>query len=144
MINVRAQEEEYRRLIENLVRFAGLEPGQCYNEERDCWQFSKGAVDIYLYLVEIADEFYINIASPILAAPATRREDLFERLLTENGQRIAVKFSLRDEVVWLEVNREMAGLGFDELKRSLIRVAEVADELFAPLAAEFGEREEDA
>jgi len=141
---VRGDEEEYRRLIENLIRFAGLEPRECYIAEQDCWQFSKGSVDIYVYMVAIGGEHYINVASPLMAAPPLRREELYERLLRENAQRIAVKFSLRDDVVWLEINRELAGLGFDELKRTLVRVAEVADELYAPLTAEFGEPAEDA
>lgn len=131
--------EEYMKLIEAVIRRAGLEPGDCYNEEQQCWQFAKGSADIFITLVEIADEYYVNIAAPIMAAPASRREEFFQRLLEENGQRIAVKFSLRDDVVWLEINREMKGLGFDETMRSLVRVAEVADELDQVLVNEYGD-----
>jgi len=138
---MKAKLEEYQALIENLVRSAGLEPGQCYNADQGCWQFSKGAADIFISMIEIAGEYYVNIAAPIVAIPARGREDLYERLLLENGRRIAVKFSLRDELVWLEVNREMSGLGFDELKRSLVRVAEVADELTPALVAAYGEED---
>jgi hypothetical protein len=138
---VKAKLEEYRGLLENLVRSAGLEPGQCYNADQGCWQFSKGAADIFISMIEIGGEYYVNIAAPIIGVPARGREDLYERLLLENGRRIAVKFSLRDELVWLEVNREMSGLGFDELKRSLVRVAEVADELTPALAADYGEED---
>jgi hypothetical protein len=136
---VKAKLAEYQAMVENLIRFAGLEPEQCYNAEQGCWQFTKGAADILVYVLDIGGEYYVNIASPIMAAPRANREELFRRLLEENGQRIAVKFSLRDELVWLEVNREMTGLGFDELKRSLVRVAEVADELTGPLTVAFGE-----
>jgi hypothetical protein len=131
--------EEYMKLIEAVIRRAGLEPGECYNEEQQCWQFAKGSADIFITLVEIAGEYYVNVAAPIMAAPQRRREEFFERLLEENGQRIAVKFSLRDDVVWLEINREMKGLGFDETMRSLVRVAEVADELDQVLVNEYGD-----
>jgi hypothetical protein len=131
--------EEYMKLIEAVIRRAGLEPGECYNEEQQCWQFAKGSADIFITLVEIAGEYYVNIAAPIMAAPERRREEFFERLLEENGQRIAVKFSLREDVVWLEINREVRGLGFDETMRSLVRVAEVADELDQVLVNEYGD-----
>jgi hypothetical protein len=72
--------------------------------------------------------------------PESRREEFFLRLLEENALRIAVKFSIRDAVVWLEINREMRGLGFDEAMRSLVRVAEVADELDEVLVNEYGDR----
>lgn len=131
--------EEYVKLVEAVIRRAGLEPGDCYNEEQQCWQFAKGSADIFITLVEIGGEHYVNIAAPIMAAPHSRREEFFQRLLQENGQRIAVKFSLRDDVVWLEINREMRGLGFDETMRSLVRVAEVADELDQVLVNEYGD-----
>jgi hypothetical protein len=131
--------EEYTKLVEAVIRRAGLEPGDCFNEEQQCWQFAKGSADIFITLVEIGGEHYVNIAAPIMAAPRRRREEFFERLLEENAQRIAVKFSLRDDVVWLEINREMRGLGFDETMRSLVRVAEVADELDQILVNEYGD-----
>ncbi len=129
--------EEYTKLIETVIRRVGLEPAECYNDEQGCWRFYKGSADIFISLVDIAGEYYVNIAAPIMAVPRARREELFERLLEENAQRIAVKFSLREDVVWLEINREMAGLGFDEAMRALIRVAEVADELDEVLVNEF-------
>ncbi len=131
--------EEYTRLIETVIRRAGLEPGECYNEEHDCWQFVKGSADIFMSLLEIGGEYYVNIAAPVMAVPRERREELFQRLLAENAQRIAVKFSLREDVVWLEINREMRGLGFDEAMRALVRVAEVADELDQILVNEYGD-----
>lgn len=131
--------EEYTKLVEAVIRRAGLEPGECYNEEQQCWQFAKGSVDIFITLIEITGEYYVNIAAPVMAAPRSRREEFFQRLLEENAQRIAVKFSLRDDVVWLEINREIKGLGFDEAMRSLVRVAEVADELDQVLVNEYGD-----
>ncbi len=132
--------EEYTQLIETVIRRAGLEPGECYNEEHNCWQFVKGSADIFMSLLEIGGEYYVNIAAPVMAVPRERREELFQRLLAENAQRIAVKFSLREDVVWLEINREMRGLGFDEAMRALVRVAEVADELDQILVNEYGDR----
>jgi len=132
--------EEYVRLIETVIRRAGLEPGECYNDEHHCWQFAKGSADIFMSLLEIGGEYYVNIAAPVMAVPRERCEELFRRLLEENAQRIAVKFSLREDVVWLEINREMRGLGFDEAMRALVRVAEVADELDQILVNEYGDR----
>ncbi len=135
-----AEIEEYVRLVENVIRrYSGLEPGECYNDEQQCWRFAKGSVDIYVMLLDIAGEPYVNFATPIMAVPQSRREEFFERLLKENAQRIAVKFSIREGVVWLEINREMRGLGFDEAMRSLVRVAEVAGELDEVLVNEYGD-----
>jgi hypothetical protein len=130
--------EKYVKLVESVIRRAGLEPGECYDDEQECWQFVKGSADIFITLIDIGGEHYVNIASPVMAAPRRRREEFFQRLLEENALRIAVKFSLRDDVVWLEINREMKGLGFDEAMRALVRVAEVADELDQILVNEYG------
>ena len=139
-----AKAEDYIRLVENVIkRYSGLDPDGCYDEEQHCWRFNKGSIEIYVSLLEIGGEYYVNVAAPIMAVPESRREGLFERLLEENAQRIAVKFSVRDDAVWLEFNREMRGLGFDEAKRALVRVAEVADELDEVLIHEYGDRWED-
>ena len=136
-----AKAEEYIRLIENVIRrVSGLEPDECYDDEQHFWRFTKGSVEIYVSLLEIGGEYYVNVAAPIMAVPESRREEFFLRLLEENALRIAVKFSIRDAVVWLEINREMRGLGFDEAMRSLVRVAEVADELDEVLVNEYGDR----
>ncbi|MEE8639666.1 MAG: YbjN domain-containing protein [bacterium] len=136
-----AKAEEYIRLVENVIRrVSGLEPDDCYDDEHHFWRFTKGSVEIYVSLLEIGDEYYVNVAAPIMAVPESRREEFFLRLLEENALRIAVKFSIRDAVVWLEINREMRGLGFDEALRSLVRVAEVADELDEVLVNEYGDR----
>lgn len=131
--------EAYVAFVEDLIRRAGLEPGACYNEDAECWQFEKGSADIFISVIEIAGDYYINVASPIMEAPARNREALFERLLQENAQRIAVKFSLRDDVVWLEINREMNGLTLDEAMRALVRVSEVSDELDEELISRYGD-----
>ena len=139
-----AKADDYIRLVENVIRrVSGLEPAECYDDEQHYWRFNKGSVKIYLSLLDIGGEYYVNVAAPIMAVPESRREEFFERLLQENAQRIAVKFSVRDAVVWLEINREMKGLGFDEAQRALVRVAEVADELDEVLVNEYGDRWED-
>ncbi len=136
-----AKAEEYVRLVENVIRrVSGLEPDDCYDDEQHFWRFAKGSVEIYMSLLEIGGEYYVNVAAPIMAVPESRREEFFLRLLEENALRIAVKFSIRDGVVWLEINREMRGLGFDEAMRALVRVAEVADELDEVLVNEYGDR----
>ena len=139
-----AKADDYIRLIENVIRrVSGLEAAECYDDEQHFWRFNKGSVEIYLSLLEIGGEYYVNVAAPIMAVPESRREEFFERLLKENAQRIAVKFSVRGAIVWLEINREMKGLGFDEAHRALVRVAEVADELDEVLVNEYGDRWED-
>lgn len=136
---MKPKEEEYTRLVEALIRREGLEPGECYNAEMGCWRLGKGSAEVFIALVEIGGAYYINIAAPIMAVPRTRREELYQRLLEENARRIAVKFSLREGVIWLEINREMEGLTLEEARRALVRVAEVADELDEPLVNEFAD-----
>jgi len=136
---VKGRALEYSRFVENLIRRVGLEPAQCFHEETSCWRFAKGSAEIFISLVDIGGAYYINVAAPVMAAPRSRREEFFQRLLEENAHRIAVKFSLRDDIAWLEINREMEGLTLDEAMRALVRVAEVADELDEPLMHEFGD-----
>jgi len=135
---MKGKEAEYAKLIEALIRREGLEPGQCFHEEMGCWRLGKGSAEVFIALMKIGGEYYINVAAPVMAVPRTRREEFYQRLLEENAHRVAVKFSLRDDIVWLEINREMEGLTLDEARRALVRVAEVADELDEPLINEFG------
>jgi len=124
---------KYTEIIEECIRSVGLDPEECWDAEREYWTFYKGSamLNVYIFPMEREEgpEYYISFESPIMELPSDNRENLFERLLRENAQRIAVKFSIRDDWIVCETNRELEGIDFDESLRCMFRVAEVADAL---------------
>lgn len=124
---------EYTKIIEECIRYVGLDPEECWDADREQWTFYKGSamLNVYIFPIERESgaEYYISFESPIMDLPSDNREQFFERLLRENAQRIAVKFSIRDERIVCETNRELDGIDFDETLRCMFRVAEVADAL---------------
>jgi len=125
--------DKYTGIIEECIRYVGLDPEECWDPQREYWTFYKGSamLNVYIFPLErdAGPEYYINFESPIMELPSENRENLFERLLRENAQRIAVKFSIRDDWIVCETNRELDGIDFEESLRCMFRVAEVADAL---------------
>lgn len=125
--------EEYKNIIEECIKYVGLDPEDCWDPEGEYWTFYKGSAVINIYIFplqkESGIEYYVSFESPILRIPDNNREVLYERLLKENAQRIAVKFGIRDDWVICETNRELDGIDFEEALRCMFRVAEVADAL---------------
>jgi hypothetical protein len=135
--------EEYSEIIEECIRYVGLDPEECWDPAGEYWTFYKGSAMINAYIFSIErggkEEHYLSFESPIMELPDKNREDLFERLLLENAQRIAVKFSIRDGMIVCEANRELEGIDFNEALRCMFRVAEIADTLDDELKESFAD-----
>ena len=123
----------YYEIVDECIRYVGLEPEDCWDEQHKKWTFYKGSalIDISIFPIRKDEEsdYYITFESKIMELPSKHREELFERLLRENAQHISIKFSIRDGWIVCETNRELIGIDFEEAKHCLIRVAEVADDL---------------
>ncbi|MCP4228535.1 MAG: YbjN domain-containing protein [bacterium] len=135
--------DKYVEVIEECIRYVGLDPEECWDDGGEYWTFYKGSAMIKAYIFSIErggeEEHYLSFESPIMELPDENRENLFERLLNENAQRIAVKFSIRDSWIVCETNRELEGIDFNEALRCLFRVAEVADALDDELKESFAD-----
>lgn len=134
--------EKYKKMIADVVRDIGLNPDECYNEQGNYWTLFKGSAAIYisLYTIDRPDEppeWYIEFSSSVMKIPSTYLLAFYRRLLEENAERIALKFALREDTVWMEITRELEGLSFDECHRNLTRIGEAADELDDILKEEF-------
>ncbi|UCE26342.1 MAG: YbjN domain-containing protein [Candidatus Coatesbacteria bacterium] len=134
--------EKYKKIIAEVVRDIGLNPDECYNEQGNYWTLLKGSAEVNIYLYTIdrpgePPEWYIEFSSPVMQIPSTYLLAFYRRLLEENAQRIALKFALREDTVWVEITRELEGLSFDECRRNLTRIGETADELDDILKEEF-------
>jgi hypothetical protein len=103
---------------------------------------SRGSADVFisLFTIERPDEppeWYVEWSSPVFKLPSENLLAFYRRLLEENAQRIAVKFSIKDDTVWLEITRELNGVDTKECYRNLTRIGDTADELDDLLRGEF-------
>lgn len=124
----------YREMVQSMLEEIGLSNDECYIPDGDYWELWKGSAKVYISFFSLDHddgeiEWYMDISSPIMKIPSSELLAFYRRLLEENGNRIALKFSIRDDDVWCEVTRELEGITFDEAFRNLVRVGEVADEV---------------
>jgi hypothetical protein len=132
----------YYEIIGKVISDLGLNPDECYNQEGKYWSLCKGSADVFVSLFILGEgedaEWYVEFSSPVMKLPSDNLLPFYRRLLEENAKWVATRFSLRDDTVWLDTTRELAGIDYDECYRSLTRIGEVADQLDDELRKEFG------
>ena len=126
--------DHYHDVIQKALCELGLDPDECYNREDNYYSMSRGSADIFisLFTIERPDEppeWYVEWSSPVMKLPSSNLLPFYRRLLEENAQRIALKFSIKEDTVWLEISRELNGLDTNECYRNLTRIGDTADEL---------------
>ena len=133
--------EPYYEIIHKVVSELGLDPDECYDAEGKYWSLCKGSADVFITLFVLGEgddaEWYVEFSSPVMNIPSENLLPFYRRLLEENAKWVATRFSLRDDTVWLDTTRELAGMDYDECYRSLTRIGEVADALDDDLKTEF-------
>lgn len=132
----------YHSIIHETLSKLGLDPDDCFNRADNYYSMTRGSADVFisLFTIERPDEppeWYIEWSSPVTKLPSGNLLPFYRRLLEENAQRIAIKFSIKDDTAWLEITRELNGLGIDECYRNLTRIGDTADELDDTLRSEF-------
>lgn len=132
----------YKEIVEHMIREVGLTPDDCYITDGDYWSLQKGSVPVCISLFYVThpdgeEEWYMDISSNIMPVPSENLLPFYRRLLDENASRVAVKFSIRENEVWVEITRELEGISFDEAYRNMTRVGDTADEMDDILREEF-------
>ncbi len=134
--------DHYHGIIRETLQELGLVPDECYNKDDNYYSMSRGSADVFisLFTIERPDEppeWYVEWSSPVFKLPSENLLAFYRRLLEENAQRIAVKFSIKEDTVWLEITRELNGVDTKECFRNLTRIGDTADELDDLLRGEF-------
>jgi hypothetical protein len=135
----------YYDIIKKVITALGMDPDAAYNAEKKYWSLVKGSADVFISLFVLGEgdgrEWFIEFSSPVMKLPSRNLLPFYRRLLEENARWVATRFSVRDDTVWLDTTRELAGLDYDECYRSLTRIGDVADSLDDTLKGEFSEQE---
>jgi hypothetical protein len=134
--------DHYHGVIRETLAELGLDPEECYNSADNYYSMSRGSADVFisLFTIERPDEppeWYIEWSSPVMKLPSSDLLPFYRRLLEENAHRVALKFSIKEDTVWLEVTRELSGVDTTECYRNLTRIGDTADELDDALRDEF-------
>ncbi|MCP4228538.1 MAG: YbjN domain-containing protein [bacterium] len=134
--------DHYHGVIRETLKELDLDPEECYNSADNYYSMSRGSADVFisLFTIERPDEppeWYIEWSSPVMKLPSSDLLPFYRRLLEENAHRVAIKFSIKEEAVWLEITRELSGVDTTECYRNLTRIGDTADELDDALREEF-------
>lgn len=136
-----ARVEAYVPMVNDIIVSLGVDPEQCYNEEKGVWFLKKGSANVEVAMFSInygeTSEDYIEIASPIMKIPASNLEVFYKRLLELNDTNIGVKFSIKGDWIWLLAQRELRDLDRSELETMFHRIGNYADDMDDKLQAEF-------
>jgi len=134
--------DEYQAIVKKVITDLGLNADECYNAEGRYWRLCRGSAELFISLFTLGEgadaEWYIELSSPVMKLPSENLLAFYRRLLEENARWVGPRFSIRGDTAWLDITRELAGIDYDECRRSLERIGYVADELDNALRAEFG------
>ena len=131
----------YEKMIDDLLASYGLDPEKCRHRPKTLWSAYRGSALIYTEIFKLNDIDYIEVSCPIMNLPSRNLLPFYRRLLEINFQLMAVKFFVRDDLLYLSENRELKGLDKDELAAMQNRVSYNADKLDDELITEFKTRD---
>jgi hypothetical protein len=132
---------EYEKMISDLLAGFGLDPEQCRHRPKTLWSAYRGSALIYTEIFNMNNIDYIEISCPVMKIPSKNLLPFYRKLLELNFQLIGVKFFVKQDLLYLAVNRELKGLDPDELKIMVNRVSNNADKLDDLLITEFKTQE---
>ena len=132
---------EYEKMISDLLAGFGLDPEQCRHRPKTLWSAYRGSALIYTEIFNMNNINYIEISCPVMKIPSKNLLPFYRKLLELNFQLIGVKFFVKQDLLYLAVNRELKGLDPDELKVMVNRVSNNADKLDDLLITEFKTQE---
>jgi hypothetical protein len=132
---------EYEEMISDLLAGFGLDPEQCRHRPKTLWSAYRGSALIYTEIFNMNNIDYIEISCPVMKIPSKNLLPFYRKLLELNFQLIGVKFFVKQDLLYLAVNRELKGLDPDELKVMVNRVSNNADKFDDLLITEFKTQE---
>ncbi|MCS6837020.1 MAG: YbjN domain-containing protein [Anaerolineae bacterium] len=135
----------YARHVEKFLRQMQIEPSQARQQSNDyIWRFVYGSALIEIALFHKRAEYgggdYMQIYSPLLHLPASGLLPLYRRLLELNLSMSQAAFGVRDDVIYLFLERSLLDLEFRELETLIKMIADNADRYDNELMTEFNAR----
>ena len=131
----------YEKMINDLLASYGLDPQKCRHRPKTLWSAYRGSALIFIEIFNMNNIEYVEISCPIMKMPSKKLLPFYRKLLELNFQLMGVKFFIKQDVLYLAVNRELKGLDSDELKLMVNRVSGNADKFDDILIAEFKTQE---
>ncbi len=140
--NKTAKIDDYVPMINEIITSLGVDPSTCFDPDNYMWNLQKGSAKIHVKMFTIEYENgnknnYIQIASPVMSVPAQKIMEFYKRLLELNDTTIGIKFSIRDNQVFLLTERELLNLDKSEAETMFHRIGNYADDIDDKLKAEF-------
>jgi len=121
--------EPYIRIIEKGILKIGIDPETVRSKQPASWILNKGSIQVIVTIFRIEQDPnpYIQIVSPLMAAPKGGNVILFNEILSLNHGMFGAAFSIFKGNIYLKTIRELEGLDVSEVYSAIIRVGNYAD-----------------
>lgn len=119
---------QYYRLIEDLITKLGNDPQKSRMSQPGQWEVKKQKLPVWLYITynKFYKEYFLQVAAPIIRMPKENQAAFAEQLINLNSKLVGAAFMEKNGVVYMNTDREMIGLEFEEAYRLVCRVINYA------------------
>lgn len=135
-----------RDMINDFVNSLGININDVYDPAKNIWYLKRGSAPVQIMLLSIPVgggiiREFLQIASPLMRVPKGKELAFYRKLLEFNDVKLGVKFSVQkdSDQVWALYERDLIGIGYEELKTCIEDLGYWADTLDDELIAEFGQ-----
>lgn len=134
-----------KEMLNDFVTSLEIDVKDVYDPERNIWYLKRGSAPVQIMLLSIPVgngeiREFLQVASPIMKVPKEKELAFYRRLLELNDIKLGVKFSVQkdSDQVWALYERDLIGIGYEELKTCIEDLGYWADTLDDELIQEFG------
>ena len=132
-------------MVNDFVRSLGININDVYDPEKKIWYLKRGSAPVQIMLLSVpvgenSIREFLQVASPLMKVPKGKELAFYRKLLELNDVKLGVKFSVQkdSDQVWALYERDLIGIGYDELTTCIEDLGYWADTLDDELKAEFG------
>jgi hypothetical protein len=115
-------------LVENCIRKLGIDPANCRGEKPGQWNLTKGSAQVWIDVMEINQNGYLQIMGPISPVPQTRTQEFFQEVLEINHNLYGVGMTKFKDWIYIKTIRETNGLDENEITAQMNRIGVYADD----------------
>lgn len=132
----------HREVIETVI--SSLDPDQTamvnHSEGGSLWKFQYGSVEVFVQMTGENDDDLLTVWAAVLPLPAKNEPELMRQLMVMNWEStFEACFGIFNDRIVVLSQRTVAGLGPQEISRTITLVAAIADENDERLQESYGQ-----
>ncbi len=120
--------QPYYKLVEEVIQELGVDPANTRGENPGQWDLYKGSAPVMIDIFEHDGYGYFQCLAPISLIPEDRKIEFYEEILETGHKLFGVGFTKFKDKIYLKALRETDNLDKSEIKATMLRVGNYADE----------------